>query len=51
VTTDPSLVPLETVLAEADVLVLASPHPEYRDLGTTTPLVDVWGFTGSATRV
>jgi UDP-N-acetyl-D-mannosaminuronic acid dehydrogenase len=51
VTTDASLVPLDTVLAEADILVLASPHPEYRDLGTQTPLVDVWGFTGAATRV
>jgi UDP-N-acetyl-D-mannosaminuronic acid dehydrogenase len=51
VTTDDSLVPLETVLKEADVLVLAAPHPEYRDLGTTTPLVDIWGFTGSVTRV
>jgi UDP-N-acetyl-D-mannosaminuronic acid dehydrogenase len=51
VTSDDSLVPLETVLAESDLLVLAAPHPEYRDLDTTTPLVDVWGFTGSATRV
>jgi UDP-N-acetyl-D-mannosaminuronic acid dehydrogenase len=51
VTSDDSLVPLETVLAEADVLVLAAPHPEYRDLGAATPLVDVWGFTGSATRI
>ncbi len=51
VTTDDSLVPLETVLMEADVLVIASPHPEYRDLPTTTPLVDVWGFTGASTQV
>lgn len=51
VTTDESLVPLETVLAEADVLVLAAPHPEYRDLATSTPLVDVWGFTGTSSRV
>ncbi|HVT76268.1 MAG TPA: nucleotide sugar dehydrogenase, partial [Acidimicrobiales bacterium] len=42
VTTDPSLVPLEDVLRVADVLVLAAPHPLYRDLGTPTPLVDVW---------
>jgi UDP-N-acetyl-D-mannosaminuronic acid dehydrogenase len=51
VTTDDSLVPLATVLERADILVLATPHPEYRELGTTTPLVDVWGFTGAGTRV
>ncbi|MEY2397153.1 MAG: UDP-N-acetyl-D-mannosaminuronic acid dehydrogenase [Actinomycetota bacterium] len=51
VTTDASLVSLDNVLKEADVLVLAAPHPEYRDLPTTTPLVDVWGFTGMNTQV
>jgi UDP-N-acetyl-D-mannosaminuronic acid dehydrogenase len=38
------LSPLETVLAEADVLFVATPHPEYR--GLTVPpgrvVVDVW---------
>jgi UDP-N-acetyl-D-mannosaminuronic acid dehydrogenase len=51
VTTDPSILPLEDVLREADILVLATPHPEYRDLGTKTPLVDVWGFTGAGTLI
>jgi UDP-N-acetyl-D-mannosaminuronic acid dehydrogenase len=51
VTTDPTLVPLERVLADADVLVIAAPHPEYRDLVTTTPLVDVWNYTGNGTRI
>ncbi|MEY2418673.1 MAG: UDP-N-acetyl-D-mannosaminuronic acid dehydrogenase [Actinomycetota bacterium] len=51
VTTDPTLVPLDDVLREADVLVLAAPHPEYRDLGTKTPFVDVWGFTGNGTLI
>ena len=51
VTSDPSLAPLEDVLRDADILVLATPHPEYRDLGTQTPLVDVWGFTGAGTRI
>ena len=43
--------PLETVLKESDLLVLAAPHPEYRDLDTKTPIVDVWGYTGAATLV
>jgi UDP-N-acetyl-D-mannosaminuronic acid dehydrogenase len=51
VTTDSSLVPLDDVLRDADILVLATPHPEYRDLPTDKPVVDVWGFTGSGTRV
>ncbi|MEY2468347.1 MAG: UDP-N-acetyl-D-mannosaminuronic acid dehydrogenase, partial [Actinomycetota bacterium] len=51
VTSDPSLDSLDDVLKEADVLILAAPHPEYRDLPTRTPLVDVWGFTGSGTQV
>ncbi len=51
VTTDPTLIPLARVLAEADVLVIAAPHPEYRDLDTKTPLVDVWDYTGNGTRI
>src|SRR5258707_211121 len=42
---DPSLVPLERVLAEADVLFVATPHAAYRTLppqeGKT--VIDVWG--------
>jgi UDP-N-acetyl-D-mannosaminuronic acid dehydrogenase len=43
VTTDPRLLPVETVVAQSDVLVLATPHRVYRtlDLGGT-PLVDIW---------
>ncbi|MGZ4428324.1 MAG: nucleotide sugar dehydrogenase [Nocardioidaceae bacterium] len=46
VTSDPSLVPLDQVLAEADVLVVATPHPEYRDIVTAKPVVDVWNVLG-----
>jgi UDP-N-acetyl-D-mannosaminuronic acid dehydrogenase len=42
VTTDPDLVPLDQVLAEADVLIVATPHPEYRDIVTDKPVADVW---------
>jgi UDP-N-acetyl-D-mannosaminuronic acid dehydrogenase len=44
VTTDPNLVPLEQVLAEADVLIVATPHPEYRGLVTDKPVADVWNI-------
>jgi UDP-N-acetyl-D-mannosaminuronic acid dehydrogenase len=43
---DPRFVPLETVLDRADLLVIAAPHPEYRDLVTDKPLADMWGVAG-----
>ncbi len=46
VTVDPSLVPLETVLSECDILILAAPHHPYRDLETELPVADVWNFLG-----
>jgi UDP-N-acetyl-D-mannosaminuronic acid dehydrogenase len=42
--TDDRLVPLETVLAEAETLVLGVPHRAYRDLGVgDREVVDIWG--------
>ncbi|HET9967210.1 MAG TPA: nucleotide sugar dehydrogenase [Streptosporangiaceae bacterium] len=46
VTVDPELVPLERVLAESDVLVVATPHPEYRTVSTDLPVADVWNVLG-----
>ena len=37
---DPSLVPLERVLAEADVLFVATPHRRYRGIGPARPARD-----------
>ena len=49
--TDASLVPLEDVLAQADILVIGAPHPEYRGLETQLPIKDVWGITGRGVRL
>ena len=46
VTSDPDLLPLETVLAQADLLVVAAPHPEYRGLQTSLPTVDLFNMLG-----
>jgi len=46
VTTDPALVPLEQVLEEADVLLVATPHAEYRSIVTDKPVADVWNILG-----
>jgi len=44
---DPRLVPLEKVLAEAEILVLCAPHSLYRDLDLAgREIVDIWGALG-----
>ena len=49
--TDSTLVPLDEVLAQADILVIGAPHPEYRGLETALPVKDVWGITGRGVRL
>jgi UDP-N-acetyl-D-mannosaminuronic acid dehydrogenase len=44
---DPSLFPLADVLERADLLVIATPHAEYRELATDKPVVDIWNLLGS----
>ena len=51
VASDQTLVPLELVLAEADLLIIAAPHAAYRDLETNLPVVDVWNLLSQGTRV
>jgi UDP-N-acetyl-D-mannosaminuronic acid dehydrogenase len=46
VRSDPELLPLPTVLAHSDLLIIAAPHPEYRRLETDLPVADLWGVTG-----
>jgi UDP-N-acetyl-D-mannosaminuronic acid dehydrogenase len=40
------VVPLERVLAEADVLVVAAPHRQYKELSPRQPLLDPWNHLG-----
>ncbi len=56
VTVDPDLVPLEAVLAPpsaggADLLVIATPHPEYVAFTTDVPVVDIWNLRDGGVRV
>src|SRR5205823_3692902 len=50
VTTDPDLLPLETVLGDSDLLVIATPHSEYANLRTTIPTVDISNVRGEGVR-
>jgi UDP-N-acetyl-D-mannosaminuronic acid dehydrogenase len=49
--TDDTLLPMDAVLQKADVLVIATPHAEYRDLRTEKPVVDIWNLLGDGVRV
>ena len=51
VTSDETLEPLDTVLAESDLLIIAAPHQEFRGLTTDKPVVDVWNLLGSGVQV
>ncbi len=49
VTTDPALLPLETVVSRSDLLVLCAPHAAYKKADLKgKPVVDVWGFLDNA---
>jgi UDP-N-acetyl-D-mannosaminuronic acid dehydrogenase len=48
---DPRFTSLGEVLERADLLVIAAPHPEYRDLATDKPVADMWGIAGRGMRV
>ena len=41
--TDSSLMSLEAVLEQSDLLVIATPHFAYKSLETTKPILDIWG--------
>lgn len=51
VTVDPDLMPLDKVVAEADLLVIATPHADYKDLKTDKPVADIWNLLGHGVRV
>jgi UDP-N-acetyl-D-mannosaminuronic acid dehydrogenase len=42
--TDDTLLPLEDVLQKADILIIATPHAEYRGLATAKPVADIWNL-------
>jgi UDP-N-acetyl-D-mannosaminuronic acid dehydrogenase len=48
---DPSLTPLDEVLEQADLLVIATPHKQYRGLQTGKPVADIWDVLGQGVRV
>lgn len=51
VSDDDSLLPLEKVIAESDVLVIGAPHNKYRTLTIDKPVIDVWNLLGNGSVV
>ena len=41
---DPDLDPLEVVVDESDLLIIAAPHRCYADLDTEKPVIDIWNL-------
>jgi UDP-N-acetyl-D-mannosaminuronic acid dehydrogenase len=48
---DLDLVPLEEVLARADLLVVGTPHRVFSDIETSVPVVDIWGLLRAGVKV
>jgi UDP-N-acetyl-D-mannosaminuronic acid dehydrogenase len=51
VTVDPNLLPQDEVIARSDLLVVATPHPQYRGLVIDKPVADIWNVLGAGVRV
>ncbi len=51
VTVDDSLLPLDEVVDQSDLLVIGAPHRAYAELVTDKPVVDIWGIRGGGVRV
>jgi UDP-N-acetyl-D-mannosaminuronic acid dehydrogenase len=51
VTDDPNLSPLDDVLDQSDLLVIAAPHRLYADLAIAQPVVDIWNLRGEGVLV
>ncbi len=48
---DPSLVSLEEVLTQADLIVIGAPHELYAKSQIRQPVVDVWNLRGEGVLV
>jgi UDP-N-acetyl-D-mannosaminuronic acid dehydrogenase len=48
---DDTLLPLDVLLEKADILIVATPHPEYRELVTDKPVADVWNVLGQGVAI
>jgi UDP-N-acetyl-D-mannosaminuronic acid dehydrogenase len=48
---DIRLVDLDTVLRDAEVLIIAAPHERYRSIKTDKPIIDIWNLRGDGSKI
>jgi UDP-N-acetyl-D-mannosaminuronic acid dehydrogenase len=51
VTVDRNLLPQQEVIARSDLLIIATPHQDYRHLVTDKPVADIWNVLGTGVQV
>jgi UDP-N-acetyl-D-mannosaminuronic acid dehydrogenase len=51
VTSDPDLVDLDRVQRDADLVLIGTPHAQYRDLELAMPVVDIWNLREGGVQV
>ena len=51
VAVDENLLPQDEVIARSDLLIIATPHPEYRGLAIDKPVADIWNVLGGGVRI
>ncbi len=51
VKSDVNLVPVETVLEESDLVIIAAPHEPYKSIETEIPVIDIWNHLGNGTLI
>lgn len=51
VSVDEELVSLEDIMSSSDLLIIGSPHLQYRDLEVSVPVIDLWNLRGDGVRV
>ncbi len=49
--TDSSLVSEEILLSKSDLVIIATPHDQYRKLQIPSPVIDIWGFLGKGAAI
>ncbi len=47
VTVDLDLIPLNEVIRDSDILILATPHTTYQEIITDKPIIDIWNVLGN----
>jgi UDP-N-acetyl-D-mannosaminuronic acid dehydrogenase len=48
---DPDLLPLDVVIDQSDLLVVAAPHRAYQNLDATVPVINIWAAEGQGARL